>query len=366
VKKLTGILRLACCAIAVLAGCSDSTPSASPDGGNKGETAADAGTEADASTPVAIGSIKLHRDDLVFDALEAGPKDGELVLLLHGFPTTPIMYRPELTALAEAGYHAVAPLQRGYSSGARPSGDADYGVLTLADDVAAMADDLGVKRFHLVGHDWGGGIAWIVGATHADRLLSLTVVSTPHPEALRMAITDPAGDQARMSTYTKFLRADGAVTRLLADDAALLNVFYGHAERALELGTFDEVAVTKEAAELEILPQSEVDAYLDVLHDPAALDAALAYYRQNWGTLEDPAGDLSSLTISVPTLFVWGGKEAFLGRQAAEATGAFVKNAPYKFDELKDAGHWIPELFPDALTAALLDHLKESRGGDAL
>lgn len=236
-RTVTGAGRLACCAIVLLAGCAESKTGAAPDGGNR--------ADADGSTPVAIASIQLHRDDLVFDALEAGPKNGVLVLMLHGFPTTPFAYRPELIALARAGYHAVAPLQRGYSSGARPSSEIDYGATTLADDVAAMADDLGADRFHLVGHDWGGGIAWIVGSTHADRLLSLTIISTPHPEALRAAITDPSGDQARMSVYTKFLREDGAVTRLLADDAAVLNAFYGHVDRAIALGTFDQVGVPR-------------------------------------------------------------------------------------------------------------------------
>jgi pimeloyl-ACP methyl ester carboxylesterase len=362
-KTANGSVRLACCALVLLAGCGESDKNASPSDHGRRETGADGGTGADgasSTTATAIGAIQLHHDAFVFDALEAGPKDGELVLLLHGFPTTPFAYRPELTALARAGYHAVAPLQRGYSSGARPSSDADYGAPALADDVAAMADDLGAKRFHLVGHDWGAGVAWVAAATHADRLLSLTVISTPHPEALRAAITDPAGDQARMSVYTKFLRKEDAATRLLADDAALLNAFYGHVDRARELGTFDQVGVTVEAAELEMLPQADVDAYLDVLRDPAALDAALAYYRQNWGGLEDPAGNLSALTISVPTLFVWGSKDPFLGRQAAEATGAFVPNAPYRFVELKDAGHWIPELFSDALTAELVEHLGQN------
>jgi pimeloyl-ACP methyl ester carboxylesterase len=351
---MTGNVCLASIAAVLVVGCGESDQRALPGDGGAGPDAPETNPAAD------IREIQLHRDALVFDALEAGPQGGELVLLLHGFPTTPYAYRAELTSLAGAGYHAVAPLQRGYSSGARPTTDADYGVLTLADDVAAMADDLGVERFHLVGHDWGGGVAWTVAFTHADRLLSLTVVSTPHPEALRAAITDPAGSQGKHSTYTKFLRAVDATSRLQADDAALLKVFYGHTTRAKELGTFDVLGITAEDADAESLPEAAVSAYLKVLDEPAALDAALAYYRQNWGGLEDPQADLSSLKIPVPTLFVWGARDALLGRQAAEATGKFVTGA-YRFIELEAAGHWIPELFADKLSAELLVHLAEAR-----
>lgn len=352
-----------------LTGCGESDSQASraelaADAGDSGEgPAVDGGRPPDSgSRPDSpeIRTIQLHREDLVFDALDAGPADGELVLLLHGFPTTPYGFRPQLTALAEAGYHAVAPLQRGYSDGARPTEDAEYQVLTLADDVAAMADDLGADHFHLVGHDWGGGIAWAAAFTHADRLLSLTSISTPHPEALRAAMTDPNGEQASLSTYTKLLRADDAVERLLADDAALLKVFYGYPDRARELGTLDDVGFAVGVEDAEAIPQSHVDAYLDVVGAPAALDAGLAYYRENWGGLEDPEGDLSALSITVPTLFVWGAKDPALGRQAAEATEAFVPNAPYRFVELRDAGHWIPELFSEELTEALLAHIAEN------
>src|SRR5439155_25455793 len=126
-------------------------------------------------------ALELHVGPYTFSARADGPRDGELVLLLHGFPETSYEWRNQLPALADAGFHAVAPDQRGYAVGARPPALDDYRVEQLAADVVGFADTLGADRFHLVGHDWGGAVAWVVGGNHGDRLQTLTVVSTPHP-----------------------------------------------------------------------------------------------------------------------------------------------------------------------------------------
>ena len=121
--------------------------------------------------------------ELSFDAVAAGPEDGELVLLLHGFPQTHHTWRHALPALADAGFRAVAPNQRGYSAGARPDGVDAYRTELLVADALAMADVLGADRFHLVGHDWGGQLAWLIAAHHPKRLQTLSVLSRPHPTA---------------------------------------------------------------------------------------------------------------------------------------------------------------------------------------
>ena len=116
------------------------------------------GSEADPSagqialTQVAVG-------DFTFDVRMAGPDDGEVVILLHGFPQTSYEWRHQLGALAEAGYRAVAPDQRGYSHGARPPDVEDYTVSLLVGDVLGLADAIGAERFHVVGHDWGAAVA---------------------------------------------------------------------------------------------------------------------------------------------------------------------------------------------------------------
>ena len=147
----------------------------------------------------------------VFRAREAGPKDGPLVLLLHGFPQSSAEWKSQLEALGAAGYHAVAPDQRGYSPGARPEGVDAYAVAALVADTLGMADALGAETFHLVGHDWGAIVAWHVAARHPKRLRTLTIVSRfrfissggrprrpsfPPRATIRMR-TSPSSDQSR-------------------------------------------------------------------------------------------------------------------------------------------------------------------------
>ena len=139
------------------------------------------------------------RPGLTFTTDVAGPADGPLVLLLHGFPESRHSWREALPALAEAGYRAVAPDQRGYSAGARPDPAdlSNYSFDKLVADALAIAAAAGHegKRFHLVGHDWGGQVSWGVADAHPERLASLTVLSRPHPLSFRRAMQDPNGDQ---------------------------------------------------------------------------------------------------------------------------------------------------------------------------
>jgi pimeloyl-ACP methyl ester carboxylesterase len=130
-----------------------------------------------------MATVRIPVGEDTFDARVAGPEDGELVLLLHGFPQTSYSWRSQLEALGAAGYRAVAPDQRGYSAGARPAEVERYAIPALVGDVIAIADELGGHRFHLVGHDWGAAVAWQVAGRHQDRLRSLTVLSVPHPSA---------------------------------------------------------------------------------------------------------------------------------------------------------------------------------------
>src|ERR1041384_4535653 len=129
---------------------------------------------------------------LTFDALTAGEPGAPLVLLLHGFAESMHCWRAQVAALADAGYRVVAPGQRGYSPGARPDprDTANYHIDRLMDDAWAMVAACGYAdaRFHLVGHDWGGSIAWALADRHHERLASLTILSRPHPNAFNRAL----------------------------------------------------------------------------------------------------------------------------------------------------------------------------------
>ena len=269
---------------------------------------------------------------LTFDALVAGEAGSPLVLLLHGFAESMHCWRAQVEALAAAGYRAVAPSQRGYSAGARPdTGDtANYHIDRLMDDAMAIVGSMGYgdRRFHLVGHDWGGSIAWALADRFPQRLASLTVLSRPHPNAFNRALQMPDGDQAHRSRHHKaFLESDAADV-VLADNAKWLR------ERWAANG----------------VPAAAMTEHLGVLGNKAAMEAALAWYRAR-GAIRSPLGP-----IRVPTLFIWGDADDTVGVMAAEGTQDFVA-APYRFEILPGVGHFAADQAPDRVDAMLLEQV---------
>ncbi len=271
-------------------------------------------------TPVTVG-------ELTFDVRFVGPQDGPPVMLLHGFPATSQSWSRVAPLLADAGLRVIAPDQRGYSPGARPTDVSAYATDVLADDAVAIADALGLGTFHLVGHDWGAAVAWVAAAHHADRLRSLTAVSVPHLAAYGAALqADP--DQQQRASYIGLLRQEGkAESLLLENDGERLLAMYGDA-----------------------VPTDQAAGYVVHLSEPGALTAALNWYRAMHA-------DLSSLpTVSVPTTYVWSDDDMAIGRVPAEQCGEFV-DADYHFVELAGVSHWIPEQAPEALAAAIISRV---------
>ena len=159
----------------------------------------------------------IETNGFTFDALAAGPDDGALVLLLHGFPQFADAWTGVMGPLAAAGYRAVAVTQRGYSRGARPLEVSEYSLEKLVADVLGFADALGAPQFHLMGHDWGGAVAWTVAVAAPQRLLSLSVLAMPHLDAFSAALRSDLKQQL-LSAYMKLFQAPGHVaeTALLA------------------------------------------------------------------------------------------------------------------------------------------------------
>ena len=282
--------------------------------------------------------LELTVGPLTFDAVAEGPPDGEPVLLLHGFPEGAYCWRRITPVLAAAGFRTVAPDQRGYSPRARPAEPEAYRMDLLVADAVAMADELGWDTFHLVGHDWGGAVAWQLAGRHPDRLRTLSVVSTPHPVALADARaagpTADGDDQAARGSYMDTFRADGAEDLFLADDRALLKLM-------LEGSGMDA-----ESAEHCLARATSREALTGTL---------------NWYRGADP-GDADGVgPITTPTLYVWSTEDIALGRLAAELTAEHVEG-PYRFEVLEGVSHWVPEAAPDALAALLVDHLGSSSG----
>lgn len=275
------------------------------------------------------------KDGLTFDAWVEGPEAGEIVLLLHGFPQSRHTWREQVPALAAAGYRAIAPDQRGYSPGARPDPKNldDYSYSNLVRDGLNIVEACGggEKRFHLVGHDWGGQVSWGLGAWFgAQRLASLTILSRPHPSAFARALQAADGDQKHRSRHHRaFFNPDTAT--LMTEDGA----------RRLRR-TLSEAGVPADAVEL----------YVSVLGTPEAMEAALAWYRAQ----KDLRIDLQN-PVTVPTLYVWGDADNSVSRLAAEGTAACVEG-PYRFVVLPGIGHFSTDQVPGRINELLLEHIR--------
>jgi pimeloyl-ACP methyl ester carboxylesterase len=266
-----------------------------------------------------------------FDAISMGPESGECVLLLHGFPQFADAWTDVIRSISEAGFRAVAVDQRGYSPGARPGSVEDYTVAHLTSDVLGFADVMAVRRFHLVGHDWGGFLAWQLAANHLERVISLAVLSTPHVNAFLAAIKED-DDQREKSKYIDFFKLPGGLAEsvLLANDAQRLRSSY----------------------QGKLSPQA-VESNVRRFSEEGALRSALNWYRSF--DLNERIG-----CVEVPTLYIWGEKDHYLGETAALETAKYVSGS-YHFERLKEASHWLLEEAADRVVPLLLEHLNANR-----
>ena len=261
----------------------------------------------------------------------AGPADGAPVLLLHGFPETRRMWAPVVDALGAAGYRAIAPDQRGYSPGARPAATEAYATQHLLADALGLMDALGYRRFHQVGHDWGGQLSWLLAARHPERLISLTVASRPHPAAFARAMREDAAQAERSSHHRSFQDAD-AITRM----------------RAAELQPL------RRALEMQGVPPASTQDYIAALLQPGGIEGAMSWYRAGAGAGMRVA---DTPPVSLPTLYVWGRNDATVGARAAELTAEYV-TGPYTFVPIDEGTHFVVDQFPQLVTGLVLQQIR--------
>lgn len=273
----------------------------------------------------------FRRGDLLFDVHDSGPADGAPVVLLHGFPQNARAFDLLNPALHSAGFRTLAADQRGYSPGARPAGRSAYRLRQLVGDVLALLDAAGLDSAHVVGHDWGGIIAWALAAWHPWRVRTLTALSVPHPAAMSQVMLH--SDQVLRSGYVGFFQLPAVPERvLLAGRGGVLRRILRHGG----------------------LPEDLLADYVRRMLEPGALTAALNWYRALPLDAGTPVG-----TVRVPTLHVWGDGDGFLGRAATEATREFVA-APYRLEVLAGVNHWIPELAAGRVGELLTAHIRSA------
>ena len=281
---------------------------------------------------ISVGSIRLAIRDT---------GAGDPVVLLHGFPELSYSWRHQLPALARAGYRAIAPDLRGYGASDRPATVDAYAVPALVGDVVGLIDALGYDRVHLVGHDWGGGLAWATAALHPDRVRSLVIANAPHPVASAEARHDDPAQRAK-SWYMLLFQFVGVAESWLADNdfANLREMVFDNAAP----GTFSP---------------EDVRVYLDAFSRDGALTAALNYYRANMPAaawLREPP---QLPEITTPTMVIWGEADTFLGLGLLERSVAKVRG-PVRVERLAGVSHWVQQEAPDAVNALLVEWLRST------
>jgi pimeloyl-ACP methyl ester carboxylesterase len=281
---------------------------------------------------ISANGVRLH-------AAEAG--EGPLVLLLHGFPQFWWAWRSQLTGLAAAGFHVVAADLRGYGASDKPP--RGYDLPTLSADVAALVRALGEQEAVVVGHDWGGLLAWTMAALHPRTVRRLVVVSMAHPRTLRAGLADPA--QRRASRYALGFQLPRLPERRLtrADDDPVADL--------MQRWSGPEWARTPDFAEA-------VDRYRSAARIPQAAYGAMEYYR--WAARSQLRPDglryarRMAAPISAPTLQLHGTLDPCVLADTARRSGRYVAGV-YEWRELPGVGHFPQEEAPAEVTQAIAD-----------
>lgn len=268
-------------------------------------------------------------DGLTFDVIDQGPLDGDVVVLLHGFPQRASTWAGVASRLNARGYRTIAPDQRGYSPRARPPRWRDYRITALVADVEALLERIG-GPVHLVGHDWGAAVAWLV-ASRSPHVRTLTSVSVPHPAAFLVALA--SRDQLRRSWYMGFFQLPRLPERFVTRRPERF-------DGLLRGGglTRDQVAqIRRDVVEYGAFGGG-VNWYRGI---PLSLTAAPRLWRAR---------------VAVPVTHVWSDRDVALSRRTADLTRRWA-TGPFRLEVLHGVSHWIPEQEPERLARVILDRV---------
>jgi pimeloyl-ACP methyl ester carboxylesterase len=263
-----------------------------------------------------VSQHMVQANGIRFRTLVDGPADGDMAILLHGFPEGAESWAKQVEALAKAGVLAVAPDMRGYGLTDAPTHVEDYRVDELVEDVAGLIRAFGRDSAHVAGHDWGALVAWSFAAAHPEMTKTLTVLSVGHPAAVMEArLTDE--EQRKASEYIGLFVLEGKAEEVLsADDHRRMREMFGPA----------------------VGPTG--DHFIRSLSRPGRLTAGLNYYRANFLPARDWAARAVGLRVSAPTVLIWGDHDPFLRRLQAEKTAEHMQGE-YRLEVLEGAGHWL-------------------------
>ena len=273
------------------------------------------------------GSLRLH-------AVAAGPPNGPVVILLHGFPEFWYSWHRQIEPLALAGFRVIVPDQRGYNTTSKPRGAPSYALPLLVSDVLAIADQLGAQRFFLGGHDWGAAVAWAAAILHPQRIAKLAVLNVPHPSVMFHFLRTNLR-QLRRSWYMFFFQ---------------LPWLPEMAFRAFDfrLGVRSLVASSRP----HTFSAADLQQYRAAWSQPGALTATINWYRAAFRTRSKFADPF----VRMPTKIIWGERDAFLLFAMAQASLRYCASA--ELVSFPDATHWVHHEEPARVSALLIDFFR--------
>ncbi|PJF40458.1 MAG: alpha/beta hydrolase [Phototrophicales bacterium] len=262
----------------------------------------------------------------------AGPEDGQAVVLLHGFPEFSGAWQKQILALAEAGYRVIAPDQRGYYLSDKPSPTAAYRDTELVADIIALLDALNIEQAVIIGHDWGGAVAWWLAAQHPDRVARLIILNSPHPVAMRQALQ--TWRQKLKSSYMQFFNIPFVSEKLLGLGGGFL-LWQG----------------IRRTARPHAFNAADRKRYQEAWRQPNAIKGMLNWYR----ALLRHGASIRVGKISCPTLIIWGERDAFFSTRMAHDSAHMCENVQLHL--LPEATHWLHHEDPDHINTLIATFL---------
>ena len=269
----------------------------------------------------------VKTNDFTFTCRVGGmDNDKGTIFLLHGFPETSRMWSEFIKVLENEGYRIIAPDQRGYSKGARPSKISDYKIDKLSQDIIDIANEFNIKKFHLVGHDWGSAVGWYITSNFSDRIITWSALSVPHLDAFVYSMRNDSV-QIKKSEYINYFNKPilPEIYFKIFSYKNLKNIW----SKSLE---------------------SEIISYLEIFKQRRALKSALNWYRANFKDDESIIGD-----IFTPTLIIYGMNDMAIDVKSVDESVKYLKGR-YKIEKL-DSGHWLIQESFEEVSRSIIEHI---------
>jgi pimeloyl-ACP methyl ester carboxylesterase len=278
---------------------------------------------------VTTNGVKLH-------VVTSGPKEGPLVVLLHGFPEYWKGWKSQIPALVKAGYRVIIPDQRGYNTSEKPPKISDYDIDLLAQDILGLIDHEGREKAHIIGHDWGAVVAWWMGIHHSERINKLAILNVPHPLVMRRhLLTNPT--QLKKSWYILFFQIPKVPERLFARNGG---------KKMLD--------ALKATSNPGSFTDEDLAGYAESWANKGCPTAMVNWYR---AMMRRVAQSQESQRVSVPTQMIWGKQDVALGSEMAAPSIAYCDQG--QLEIIEEATHWVQHDAPQRVNKILLGFLKD-------